>query len=334
MFKVNVRKLIKRSNSKKTLFFSKKISNFETMQLSQYISDLLYRYDCVTVPNFGAFISQTVSASLDDSTHAFYPPKKRLSFNAQLQTNDGLLASYIAKVEQISFEKATKKLHKQAVNLTARLNKGEIVQLKHIGDLELSEHGTLLFSPSYQVNYLTSAFGLDSFVSHSIDRQSKDKVAPILVSSHGKKRHYMQYAAIAVIALGLGGFLSSNFYLNQIEQHNALAQQTAAQELDSKIQEATFVIDNPLPAVMLNIRKQSGNFHIVAGAFRVESNCDKKLKQLLNLGYNARRIGVNNYGLHQVVYDSFETRQQAQTALRQIRQKEDRNAWLLIKQLH
>ena len=29
-----------------------------------------------------------------------------------------------------------------------------------------------------------------------------------------------------------------------------------------------------------------------------------------------------------------ETRQQAQTALRQIRQKEDRNAWLLIKQLH
>ena len=66
------------------------------MQLNQYISDLLYRYECVTLPNFGAFLSHPVSAKINEATNDFYPPQKRLSFNAQLQSNDGLLASYIS----------------------------------------------------------------------------------------------------------------------------------------------------------------------------------------------------------------------------------------------
>ena len=46
------------------------------MQLETYISDLLYRYDCITVPEFGAFLTSRVSAKVHDSTHTFYPPKK------------------------------------------------------------------------------------------------------------------------------------------------------------------------------------------------------------------------------------------------------------------
>ena len=53
-----------------------------------------------------------------------------------------------------------------------------------------------------------------------------------------------------------------------------------SEERKKKIQEATFVIDNPLPAVMVNLKKQNGNFHIVAGAFRVKANSEKKLQQL------------------------------------------------------
>jgi len=70
------------------------------MQLETYISDLLYRYDCVTVPELGAFLTNRVSAKVHESTHTFYPPKKLLSFNEQLQNNDGLLANYIAEVEK------------------------------------------------------------------------------------------------------------------------------------------------------------------------------------------------------------------------------------------
>jgi cell division protein FtsN len=136
---------------------------------------------------------------------------------------------------------------------------------------------------------------------------------------------------MAVLILGLGGSIGSNLYLAQIEKENILAQERATLRLDAKIQEATFIIENPLPAVMVNLNKQSGDFHIVAGAFRVEANSNKKLQQLKDLGYNARRIGVNRYGLHQVVYESFETRKEAEKALFKIRKAHNRAAWMLIK---
>ena len=39
------------------------------MQLETYISDLLYRYDCVTVPEFGAFLTQRKSAEVHETAN-------------------------------------------------------------------------------------------------------------------------------------------------------------------------------------------------------------------------------------------------------------------------
>ena len=83
------------------------------MQLETYISDLLYRYECVTIPKFGAFLTQRVSATIDDDSNTFYAPKKMVSFNEQIQKNDGLLAHYISDVEKIPFEAANKKIEKR-----------------------------------------------------------------------------------------------------------------------------------------------------------------------------------------------------------------------------
>jgi len=310
------------------------------MQLSQYIGDLLYRHECVTLPNFGAFLSHPISARINEATSDFYPPQKQLSFNGQLQSNDGLLASYISDVENISFEGATHKIEQQVSQLKSRLEKGDTVEFNHIGELTASEEGKILFVPADSLNYMTESFGLASFVSPSVERQAHQAVVQKLEASGAialaprrKSGLYMKYAAIAVLALGLGGSIGSNIYLSQIEQQNNVAQSTANATLDTKIQEATFVIDNPLPAVMVSLKKQSGDFHIVAGAFRVKANSERKLQQLKALGYNARLIGVNRYGLHQVVYESFETRKDAEKALFKIRKAENRAAWLLIKDI-
>ncbi len=311
------------------------------MQLSQYISDLLYRYECVTLPNFGAFLSHPISARINEGTSSFYPPQKQLSFNVQLKSNDGLLASYISDAENISFEVATRKIENQVSQLKLRLEKGETVEFKHIGELISSDEGNLSFIPSDNLNYMTEAFGLASFVSPSVERQAHQEVvqklesrgAIALTPKRRKSALYMKYAAIAVLALGLAGSIGSNLYLTQIEVQNNLALDTANTTLENKIQEATFVIDNPLPAVMVNLKKQNGDFHVVAGAFRVKANSEKKLQQLKTLGFSARLIGVNRYGLHQVVYESFETRKDAEKALFKIRKTQDRAAWLLIKNI-
>jgi len=308
------------------------------MQLETYISDLLYRYECVTVPEFGAFLTQRVPATINDLSNTFYPPKKTVSFNEQIQKNDGLLAHYIADVEKIPFEVANKKILKRVKILKALLTQGETLTFNNIGDIVFNSEGKIQFEPSYHLNYLTDAFGLSQFVSPAVMREVYKKTAeniekeiPIVFTPEKRKSiPYFRYAAVAVIALTLGGFFASKYYVNQIETHNQLAQEEAFQQLDNKIQEATFVIENPLPSVTFNVTKQSGNYHIVAGAFRIESNCDKKIEQLKAEGYKARKIGINKYGLHEVVYASYETGEDALVALRNIRKTSNKDAWLKV----
>lgn len=320
---------------------SKKNYTFEFMQISKYISDLLFRYECVVVPSLGAFLTHKVSAEIHQHNNTFYPPKKRLSFNAQLQSNDGVLANHIAVSERISYENALAKIDKQVTALKAQLEKNETLLLEHIGTLQQIKTGQLVFEPIYHLNYLTESFGLSQFVSPVVSRTTSLKIAealeqktPVILSSRKRKtQSVFKYAAVAIVMLGLGGVLGSNTYLQQIEQQNILAQEAAHMALDNKIQEATFVMSNPLPAVTLEVTNTSGNFHIVAGAFRVEDNSDRKLRQLKRLGFNARKIGQNRFGLHQVVYDSYQTRLEAERALYKIKRTQDAAAWLLVKAL-
>ncbi|MBJ7879711.1 SPOR domain-containing protein [Gelidibacter salicanalis] len=311
------------------------------MHIETYISDLLYRYDCVTIPEFGAFLTKRVSAKIDESTHTFFPPKKVISFNEQLQHNDGLLASYISDVENIPYEVAVQKISKQVKSIKSFLIEGETLSFSTIGDLLLNADGKVVFEPSYNSNYLPEAFGLTEFKASNVTREvykqqveTLEDVIPITITPERReKRSYLKYAAVALIALTVGGFAASSFYNNQVETYNQLAQEAANEQLDVKVQEATFVIENPLPAATLNVDKQQGQYHIIAGAFRVEENSDKKVEQLQALGFKARTIGVNKYGLHEVVYSSYENSNEALVALRGIRQNFNKDAWLLVREL-
>lgn len=310
------------------------------MQLETYISDLLYRYECVTIPGFGAFLTQKASASIDAATHTFYPPKKTVSFNEQIQKNDGLLAHYIADIDKIPFEVANEKIANRVKLLKSNLTQGETVSFKNIGEIIFNSEGKILFEPTYHLNYLTNSFGLSQVVSPAVSREvykqeveAIEKVIPLTITPEKRKAPpYFKYAAVALIALALGALVPSKYYLDQIEQHNQIAQEVATQKLDSKIQQATFNL-NPLPAITLNVAKQSGNYHVVAGAFRVEDNCAQILSDLKAQGFNARSIGVNKYGLHEVVYGSYETAEEALKVLRNVRNKHNEDAWLLVKDL-
>src|SRR5690606_14416341 len=182
--------------------------------------------------------------------------------------------------EKIPFEVANEKIAKRVKQLKAYLTQGEMVTFKNIGEIVFNSEGNILFEPMYHLNYLTNSFGLSQFVSPSVSREvykqeveAIEKIIPLTITPEKRKANpYFKYAAVALIALTLGGLVSSKYYIDQIEQHNQIAQEVATQKLDTKIQQATFNL-NPLPAITLNIAKQSGNYHVVAGAFRVEDNC-------------------------------------------------------------
>lgn len=317
------------------------------MVLATYISDLLYRYECVIVPEFGAFLTQQHTAAIDITTNVFLPPRKQVSFNEQLKQNDGLLANHIAVNENISYTQALDNINTYVAEIKAKLISGESVLLSNVGDLSLSYEGKLQFIPLETVNYLTSAFGLDQMHKAPVLREVykeeaeaiEDKAPIAFVPETRQKRSYLKYAAIAVVALGLSGVLARQVYTNQMETVAAHNQLETLEIEKSAYQQASFFDIAPIevPEVTFNVAVEKevvGNYHIIAGAFRFEENADKKIEQLKNEGFSPRKIGQNKFGLHQVVYTSVATRAEALSSLRSIKKSHNSHAWLLVKDIN
>lgn len=307
--------------------------------MTTFINDLLYRYECVIIPGYGAFLTQYRSAKIDETSHTFYPPGKIVTFNRQLQTNDGLLANYVASVENCSYESALQKIRTFTGKIQAQLSNKEVVSFKNIGDFSLNEEKAIQFTPSEKENFSTASFGLSSFTSQQVLREesTKDVIenTPLLFTPRRRERYpYLKYAAVAVIALSVAGIGAMKLYEGEVQKYNFAEKQKADTLLENKIQEATFVIENPLPALNLTLPKLTGKYHVVAGAFRVEENATKKLNQLRAKGYAAKSIGENQYGLHVVVYSSHQDRLEARKSLRDIKLSENKDAWLLVRDLN
>jgi len=309
------------------------------MNISSYIQDLLYRYECVVLPGFGAFLSQKQSAYIDDQSNEFYPPNKVISFNRQLIKNDGLLANYIAEVESVKYGTANNMIQEFVYDLENSLQNEAKAELANIGRLYLDREDRLQFEPFTEINFLTQSFGLDSYKTIPVQREVYKKQveeieekAPLLFTPERRKSSLLKYAAIGLVALGISSFAGLNIYSSQVSKHNIAEQQEAESQLQEQIQQATFIIDNPLPPITFEVEKQSGNYHIVAGAFRVEENAQKKVDELRKDGHKARLLGANKYGLHQVVYSSHQSRREAINKLYAVKRTNEA-AWLLVQEL-
>ena len=300
------------------------------MTIANYINDLLYRYDCVIVPDFGGFVTNRIGAKINMQSHTFYPPTKQITFNSHLKHNDGLLANYIASSENISFEKAATAISLSVIKWKNELQSSAI-EIDNLGVLSLNEEKQIIFEPNTTVNYLTTSFGLSSFESSSVAR-AKAQVKPLIPVTENENKKgipvFIKYAATAAILLTLG-FAGYNGYQNY-QQKEILASQEKA--LEKKIQTATFVISNPLPTLELNVSKEIPKpYHIVAGAFQFPENAAKKVKELKAKGYDSKIIGVNKWGLTQVSFNSYANRNEATNQLYKIQDTVSKDAWLLIK---
>ncbi len=317
------------------------------MALEYYIAELLYRYNCVVVPGFGAFLTQMRSAVLDNATHSFFPPTKIISFNGQLTSNDGLLVSYMAEVEGVSYDKMLQKLEVISKEWLQLLNTGERIKLENIGELQLNGDHKIIFSPAHNNNYLTSSFGLASFVAIPLVREvlKKEVVhleqrSPLIITPEAReiasvsRRSYLKYAAILLLALSTG--LSVFRFYDETISSQQLVRQEAAQKVTKQIQEATFFDASPveLPTITLDViskRKNAPTHYIIAGAFRFKKNADRKMRQLQAQGYDSEYLGTNKFGLHMVTYSSYTDTEQALKALHEVKRTRSMDAWLLSK---
>ena len=317
------------------------------MKIEKYISGLLYRYQCVSIPGFGAFLSEWQSAQIAEGHNSFVPPRKVISFNSHIKTNDGLLANHIALQEKISYETALAKIQTQVVFWLEKLQNKEVLILENIGEVFSNSENNLVFKPNTSVNYLMDSFGLSGFNSPEIIRENQtqnttetisipqtiaENETPVIPLVQTKpSTNWLKYAAVIALFSSAGTYGYKMYYDYTIDQKTILVEKSVQEKVNQKLQEATFVLPNPMATVDLTLEeKPNAKYHVVAGAYRSEQNAEKAMKELVSQGFEAHLLTKNKYGLIPVAFGSYSNLKDAQNLKLKIKAKDSIDAWLLI----
>lgn len=134
-------------------------------QLTQHIiwnsiKELLHRHDCVIVPDFGGFVCNREQSRIDQVSHIITPPAKRIVFNQNLKTNDGLLAQRIAEKLTITYTEALRSIAELVNQLRSHLEQIKQLDIESFGSFRLNADANYVFLPDRMNNYLYSSFGL------------------------------------------------------------------------------------------------------------------------------------------------------------------------------
>lgn len=296
----------------------------------------MFRYQCVIVPNFGAFLSENQSAYYDEKANVFYPPHKRLSFNINLISNDGLLAQHIAAKENISYNDALAIIKKQVQLWKESLQTTNSVFLSQIGEFKKMEEDTIVFYPCGSSTFLKTSFGLSALTPPSLTI-SNTTINKTLVAKKQKNLSWvLPYAASAAILVGLSTYLIPTGYNLYKENQTLHLQKNVQNELESKIQQATFFIEPSLTTVKLPVVEKDKQaitpYYIIASAFRNEEGAISAAEELKNNGYtDALVLTKNKYGMYPVSYGGYANKETAQKELRKIHRTINQDAWVLLQ---
>ncbi|WP_430531554.1 SPOR domain-containing protein [Myroides sp. C15-4] len=310
------------------------------MKMTQYISALLYRYPCVIVPGFGAFITEIQSSFYDAEKQLFFPPQKRISFNRNIVNNDGLLANHLATQERISYEEAVMRIQNMVADWHSTLTSFDSLNLESIGVFSYNEEKSLQFDPIQNQNYLATSFGLSSVGAPAIARTAE--AAPQVVALHPtpvktrRTASFFKYASVLVLVAGIGSVLVQNGYTAYVNDQTLSIENNVQSQLQNKIQQATFIIEPTSDAIALPVKDETTvlatPYHLVAAAFRSEENAAIEVDLLKGKGFEqASFLGRTKYGMYPVLYASYATHEEAKDALKEIHRTTNKDAWIFIK---
>ena len=322
------------------------------MLTQQYIKELLYQHECVTVPNFGAFLTRSMNILIDTDSGLFVPPRKEVSFNSLLSNNDGVLAHYIAQKEKVSFEQALRRIEKEVISWKQRLNTQQL-SFPGIGEIRLDTQKKITFYPDGKINFDLSAFGLSSFYRkpvknsnnkefnppQNMEKENKENLMFTPGKKEEKRKPIAKYAAIGLIGFVLAGSLY--YFGNQyVASEKIKSMEMAQKKIKSNVQKATFDLGSiskmnlsfdSKPEVIENVPLDKTFFSVIAGSFRSIKNAERLLEKLIVDGFDAAFTEVNPQGLYRVAYGRFVSKREALNLHNYIRYALKEDAWFLVE---
>ncbi len=189
--------------------------------VNDYLKKLLYQYDCVVVPELGAFLTHYQSASFTESSGSYLPPRKRVAFNEALRFDDGILVNYIMLHEPLTREGAQQHISLFVSGLRNHVKTNGRFELDGIGTFTHNDESRLQFDPSLRHNFYGEAYGMTALSAQLVNRQPQVQPAleavpvtalgPVMareeivtLTPYRSERPYWRIAAIALLVGSLG----------------------------------------------------------------------------------------------------------------------------------
>jgi hypothetical protein len=287
------------------------------VDVTAFIRELLFGHDCVIVPGFGGFIGNYTPARIDKSTSTFYPPLKQISFNRNLNNNDGLLIGKISSSSGLNYGDARNIVEEFVTGARKKLEKGEKVVFDKIGSFINNQEGNIQFEPDRNVNYYLDSYGLESFqcvplvgydVRKRIIRQTdRDPVARVSISK------ILWRAAIIVPLLSLLVIvpLKTDLFKSKVEtttlnplvnaefENNKKAVDEGINELP-KAEDLTTAKTEPAsvtaaePVVVNPVVKETGGYFVITGSFKSKENAVSQVDRLKEEGFSPEIVSTDN----------------------------------------
>ena len=177
-------------------------------QITHLIAELLFKHDCVIVPNFGGFVARSYNSSFSKGSNVLYPQSKHILFNKNLIHNDGLLISALMQKNGIPVTEATKHIEDYKEYIQSLLSAKKRFELDNIGLLYIDAENTLRFEAKTDVNFLLESFGFEPVIANELViepekqitvKQFEDRKIVTEVVKPVKR----SYAKIATLAIGV-----------------------------------------------------------------------------------------------------------------------------------
>ena len=295
-----------------------------TYSVEDHIKELLFRHDCVIIPNFGGLVSNPVSSKINTVSGTIFPPSKLIVFNKNLSINDGLLINHISKKEKISVDDSKNIVFDFSKKITDSLMSERSLRLNNIGLFTLGSEDNIIFHQDIANNFDLNSFGFESF---QIQKKTKTKkIIDINQSSTTKKISYKAAAVlIPLILLSLTNILldtsTSNINIQKSDLNFFKKSKVPNLNMpENKIKKEVERIETITSPKMKN-------YHVIAGAFIQKSNAEKLNNSLIESNFNSE-ILLSENGYHRVSYNSFESKENAITELEKLK-RINKSAWIL-----
>lgn len=146
------------------------------VSVNDYLKKLLYQYDCVVVPELGAFLTHYQPASFTESSGLFLPPRKRVAFNEALRLDDGILVNYIMLHEPLPREGAQRYVSQFVGELRRQVTQTGRFEVDSIGTFTGNDEGKLQFDPGLRHNFYGEAYGMSAIPAQSLTVPAFDAV--------------------------------------------------------------------------------------------------------------------------------------------------------------